>query len=273
MKYINPHSVRGLVNKMADFILKKITDNTDYDALIEVTDCGKFFVINGMTNSKDILEMGNIRDSFVEEYKELLEQFNMTDINVIDLVIYDVEIEKKSEFWFDFYNTPRPSFHKSISDFVSTNDMSKILSIDYTDRITTEIDYTETNTSHLPHFTYPGLTTSSEFPYGYSLGLGRLHYYYSEYICNHIMNTIGASEISFKFSTFQDDEEDFDINVMSDSRFPNDVVKSLILDVFDFDLPSFKYLLSRYDLYEDIDKPFDEKPWLIKDRIEDIIII
>ena len=273
MKYINPHSVRGLVNMMADFILKKITDNTDYDALIEVTDCGKFFVINGMTNSTEILSMGDVRDSFVEKHKDLLEQFNMTDINVVDLILYDVEIEKKSEFWFDFHNTSRPSYHSSINEFINDNDLSKILSVDFKDKLMVEVDYSETETTHLPHFTYPGLTTSSEFPYGYGLGLGRLHYYYSEYVCNHIMNTIGASEISFKFSTFQDDNEDFDINVISNSRFPNSVVKSLILDVFDFDLLSFKHLLSRYDITDDLNKPFDDKPWLIKDRIEDIIIV
>ena len=89
MKYINLKSNRGLVNKMADFILTKLT--LEYDSVIEVTDCGKFFVINGMTNSKEVLEMSKIKEQFLEENKELLTEFGYENVNVIDLIMYDVE--------------------------------------------------------------------------------------------------------------------------------------------------------------------------------------
>ena len=57
MKYINENSNRGLVNLFSDYIVNLINKDKQYDVVIEVTDCGKFFVVNGMTNSDKILDM------------------------------------------------------------------------------------------------------------------------------------------------------------------------------------------------------------------------
>ena len=57
MKYINENSNRGLVNLFSDYIVNQINKDKQYDTVIEITDCGKFFVVNGMTNSDKILDM------------------------------------------------------------------------------------------------------------------------------------------------------------------------------------------------------------------------
>jgi hypothetical protein len=271
MRYINVNSNRGLVNKMADFILNKLTP--DFDSVIEVTDCGKFFVINGMTNSKEILDMSKIQDQFTEENKDLLSKFGYEHINVIDLIMYDVELEKKTDYYFTFYNTNRPSYSKKLQDFIETTNLY-FWSVSETDTLNVEVDYSESNTLNLTKFTYSPLTVTSEFPYGHSLNMGRLHYYYSEYVCNHIFNIILSNKIDFKISTKLNDDEDFNIQIISDStHYSMETIKSLVLDVFDFNLDSFKYLISRYDFKDDLEKPFEVKPWLIRDRIEDLIII
>jgi hypothetical protein len=46
----------------------------------------------------------------------------------------------------------------------------------------------------------------------------------------------------------------------------------MVLDVFDFDMLKFKSTIKSYDIIEDLTKPFDKKPWLIKDRIKDLVI-
>ena len=46
----------------------------------------------------------------------------------------------------------------------------------------------------------------------------------------------------------------------------------MILDVFDFDLESFKHVVSTYDFTKDIDEPLEPKPWLFKDQINNCII-
>ncbi len=172
MRYINPNSNRGLVNKMADYILKKLT--LDYDSVIEVTDCGKFFVINGMTNRKDILEMSKIQEEFTEQNKELLSKFGYENINVIDLIMYDVELESKTDYSFTFYNTERPSFSKRLIEFIKSNDLN-VWSASDNYGLQVEVDYSEAKTPSLVNFNYSPLSVTSEFPYGHSLNMGRLH--------------------------------------------------------------------------------------------------
>ena len=65
-----------------------------------------------------------------------------------------------------------------------------------------------------------------------------------------------------------------DIELFSETKhYPDKVVKSLVLDVFDFKLSDFKFLLSTYDLVEDLDNPFSPKPWLIRDKLEELVIM
>ena len=271
MRYINPNSNRGLVNKMADFILNKLS--LEYDSIVEVTDCGKFFVVNGMTNRKEILEMSKVQDEFTEQNEELLSKFGYKNINVIDLIMYDVELESKTEYTFTFYNTERPSYSKRLQEFLKSNDLN-VWSASDNNGLQVEVDYSETKTPSLINFTYSPLTVTSEFPYGHSLNMGRLHYYYSEYVCNHLFNVIKSNKINFKISTKLNEDEDFDIELFSETKhYPDNVVRSLVLDVFDFKLEDFRFLLSTYNLMEDLDKPFSPKPWLIKDKLEELIIM
>lgn len=270
MRYINPNSNRGLVNLLADFIIIKLT--LDYDSIIEVTDCGKFFVINGITNKKDSLDMVKIKEEFTEIHKEFLSKFGYEQFNVIDLIMYDSELEQKEEYWFTLHNTERPLYSNKLKSFVKSTEI-KLCSAQEIDNIHLELDYSEKNTSNLNFFRYTPMTVTSEFPYGYSLNMGRLHLYYSEYISNHIFTTIMSNKLEFKFSTKINDDDDFDIEVYSsNSPYSNETIKSLILDVFNFNLNDFKFLISNYDLTKDLTEPFEKKPWLIKDRVEDVII-
>jgi hypothetical protein len=69
MKYINENSNRGLVNLFSDYIVNLINKTHQYDVVIEVTDCGKFFMVNGMTNSDKVLDMVKVKETFLETYK------------------------------------------------------------------------------------------------------------------------------------------------------------------------------------------------------------
>jgi len=228
MKYINPKTNRGIVNKLADHILNEINKLGDYDSVVEISDCGKFIIINGFTSYEEPLDLTHIKESFLNQNKDVLEVLGYKDLNLIDLIEYDVNPKKKEDYWFTFYNTSRP--------------------------------------------TYSEITITSEFPHGYSLNMGRIHYYYSEYIAHNIMRTINSKKMSFKISTRIDKDEDFMIEIKSDSMYNDNVIKSMVLDVFNFDLESFKHTLSNYDFTNDIDEPFGQKPWLFKDQINNCII-
>ena len=79
MKYFNEKSNKGIVNLFADFLVKEINKTNQHDVVIEVTDCGKFLVVNGMTSSSKILDMVQIKDNFVSEYETLLTDFGYSN--------------------------------------------------------------------------------------------------------------------------------------------------------------------------------------------------
>ena len=59
---------------------------------------------------------------------------------------------------------------------------------------------------------------------------------------------------------------------LTDKGLHKDIIKSLILDLFDFDLEDFKTKVDGYDIIQDILDPMGEKPYLIQDRLEDVIV-
>jgi len=197
MRLINKNSRRGVVNLFSEFVLSKI--NKTENSIIQVTDCGPFFVVNGLTTSLSILDLNKVRDEFVDWFSE---------------VLTDVEPEPVSE-----------------------------------------------------------VSVSSEFPYGHSLNCGRLMVYYSHYIFNHCYSSIGTDEVYFYFTKELDEDDDFKIRVITSKGDKVDHrVKSMILDVFDFNLEEFSSKLTKYDLIHDVLDPNKSKPYLIQDRLKDTIL-
>jgi hypothetical protein len=275
MKYINEVSNRGIVNLFADFLVKEINKTNNYDVVIEVTDCGKFFVVNGMTNSDKILDMVTVKETFLGGNKSLLKNFGYENVNIIDLIIYNRDLKKKTDYTFDFYNSERPIYHNDIIVNILEIPQPKFNSITYNNRLEYELDYSEEDTSNLEYFTYTPLNITSEFPHGYSLSMGRQELYYSEYICNQLFDVVLYTnlytQLTFKYSSIKVDEDNqIDVNV--NSIYPKKDIISMVLDVFDFDMLVFNDKVKDYDIMEDITNPFGDKPWLVKDRLKDLVL-
>jgi hypothetical protein len=275
MKYINEVSNRGIVNLFADFLVKEINKTNNYDVVIEVTDCGKFFVVNGMTNSDKILDMVVLKETFLENNKFLLKNFGYENVNIIDLIVYNRDLKKKTDYTFDFYNSERRIYHNDILVTILENPQPKFNSITYNNRLEYELDYSEDDTTNLEYFTYSPLNITSEFPHGYSLSMGRQELYYSEYICNQLFDVILSTnryvQLTFKYSSIKVDEDN-QIDVSVNSIYPKKDIISMVLDVFDFDMLLFNDKIKDYDIMEDITNPFGDKPWLVKDKIKDLIL-
>ena len=60
-----PKSRRSICNLFADFLLTKI--GLDSKTIIQVTDCNNFLVVNGMTESEDLLGIFTLKDEFNEK--------------------------------------------------------------------------------------------------------------------------------------------------------------------------------------------------------------
>jgi hypothetical protein len=228
MRLINKNSKRGIVNLFAEFILSKIDKNKD--SIIQVSDVGSFYVVNGITTSEIFLDINLIRDEFTEKFKEILIELNIKLINVVDVINYNQKISNIETGWVKVNKIPFTQEYEPLSE----------------------------------------ISINSEFPYGHSLNCGRLMVYYSHYVFNQISSTIGSESMCIHFLPKVDDE--VDIKVVTTSIYNPQTIRSLILDVFDFDLEDFSNRMESYDLTQDILDPEGEKPYLVQDRLEDVII-
>jgi hypothetical protein len=202
------------------------------NSIIQVTDCGPFVVINGQTTSETQLDIPKITSDFFEWFSDILKELDIKSFNTIDLIKYDQEINNIEKGWVNV--------NKSI--FVEE-----------------------------PESLYQ-LAITSEFPYGYSLNCGRLMTYYSHYIFNHMYSLLGVDEVDFYFTKEEDENEDFKIKVVSNSKINSKTIKSLILDVFSLDLREFNERIGDYDVLQDILFPDQEKPYTKQDMLEHVIL-
>jgi hypothetical protein len=113
--------------------------------------------------------------------------------------------------------------------------------------------------------------TTSNFPYGYSNSQGKLLYFYFKHILDRIPSNYPFTWIKFNVEISDTNEIDFTIE---DDYLNNegDILKSAILDCFNFDLVEFESILNKMDLEKYILNPYDETP-LDNISISDFIII
>jgi hypothetical protein len=203
------------------------------NTIIQVTDCETFVVVNGQTTSDKEINLNDLKYDFINEFSELFKSLDKKDINVIDIIRYEQKIDDLSKSWV--------RVNKSV--YVEEEDL-----------------FTE-------------ISVSSEFPYGYSLGCGRGIFYYAHYMFNQMYSLLGVDNLMFKYNSELDENEDHKIKIVSDSILPKQTIKDLVLDVFDMNVKEFSGCLTDYNMIEDITKPEDPKPYLVQDRLKDIILI
>ena len=203
------------------------------NTIIQVTDCENFVIVNGQTDSSKLIDMNELKVEFAEKFKDLMSSLKIESINLIDIIKYEQEIPEFSKGWMDVNKSLYVEEYEPISE----------------------------------------ITISSEFPYGHSLGCGRGMYYYSHYIFNHMYSLLGVDQLYFRYSNKLDENEDYKIKVISNSKISKSTIENLVLDVFDMNLLEFKEKLSNYNFFNDILDPDSVKPYLVQDRLEDVILM
>jgi hypothetical protein len=115
------------------------------------------------------------------------------------------------------------------------------------------------------------LFSTSEFPYGYSNSQGKLLYFYFKHIVDRIPTNYPFTWIIFNVEVSEKNEIDFTIE---DDYLNNngDILKSAILDCFDFNLTVFESILNKMDLEKYILNP-SEETLLDSISVSDFIII
>jgi len=197
---------------------------------IEVVDFQNFLVIKGKTKSKEILELSQIKLQFVESLSSKTE---ISIGNTIDLIEYDVNLEAPQKLTFSFYNS---------SDISKQNCETESIC----------------------------LTSKSNFPYGYSFGMGKSKYYYAKKIVYNLQSKYQWDKIKIEF------EEPFDENgleiFVDNCNDSDESIKSAILDAFDFNFTGFNKKLEKLDF----SKPILEKGYefeMLKELNQNLILI
>ena len=280
MNCIVPHSRREIVNKFAELILNKINQKKDFLTQIEVTDFVNFFVVKGETESTEVLDLNQIKEEFFKENENTLVTYGIKNINIIDIIKYNVVPIPKNEYYFDFYNTKRPIYHQSVIDGYKGKYEFEygVSSLNYTDKLETEYNWPIIPVTNSDNFCYTSsMSISSQFPYGYSLKMGKSYLYYSEYLAYQLFKITKSENLILKITNQTVDDElasDLDISVKTNSMYDDETIKSMILDVFDFNLSKFSVeYLKDYNFNDEIDNPLDKKPWLVYDMVSDMIIL
>jgi hypothetical protein len=275
MKYINPISKQGFVNLFADHIIKNI--DPKHKSRFQVVDFKSFLVVYGATSSDEILDLNKLRDTFIDKHKELVDYLNLKHVNIIDLIDYKEPLFP-TDFFFEYHNSSRPIFNQNVLNEIDkdTNVEYKkdfLSSIDYTDKIELEF-YSPFLPDNLKIFhTTNFLSVSSSFPYGHSLNLGRREFYYGEYICNQLFNLLETDKITLKYTTSLDSQEDLNIEVICESIYSPEKIKSLVLDVFDFNINKFSNeYLNQYVIENDFLHQTELKPRLVRDRTKYLVM-
>jgi len=201
--------------------------------IIQVSDCNNFVVIAGKSTSKEILDLQSIKGEFFIKFKSYLDGVGIDHMNIIDIITYGATLEPLECGWVN---------------------VIKDVYYDVSEPVT-------------------NIITTSEFPYGHSLSCGRSMVYYSNHIFNHMYSLLGVKDLKFYFTTEVDSDEDFKIEILSKSKVSPNEIKSLVLDVFDFNLNEFNNKLTNYNLIDDILYQDNNKPYMVQDRLEHVVLI
>jgi hypothetical protein len=268
MRYIVPNSTRGLVNKFADYIVSHLDPNKNNLSFVEVTYHNSFFVVVGKTERENLLDINELKQSFFDSNSKFFEELEIKSFNVIDLLEYNQKLVPIN-YTGEFYNSDYPVLNSKVIDFIGKNDVKDLLSIDYMEKLILE---THSNNFHkFNEFTINStISITSEFPYGYSLKIGRICHYYFENISYQVLNKLGTDKIWFKAQTGLTENGDLNIKMDSTSYYPNEKIKSMILDIFDFNYNKFKNEnLTDFEYTTQIETQLEKSNWVnLKDFSE-----
>ena len=232
-----------IINLFSDFILSKIPHNEE--TIIKVVDCTNFFIIKGKTSYNQVLDLTIILDEFLKKYEDHLGKVKLS--HTVDLIEYDVKMNIPNDFEFVYHNSVNCSYH-------------------YTQIESYENKKSSYNYNHIiTEITDEDMVSVSEFPHGYSLGQGRLHYYYGKHIFYSIPTNYPVNTVIFNISKNKtEDGEPIFSSRQSNSSSIDKNLTSAILDVFDFDMAWLEKEIKKVDWSLELLNPLEEYDFIKK---------
>jgi len=238
------------VNLFADFILSKIPHTEQ--SIIKVVDCTNFYIIKGKTTYNEVLDLPTLTSEFIQKYSDVIGEIKLS--HTIDVIEYNVKLGTQLELEHTYHFSENCSYTQSQVDLYKSNNSS--YRFDFTPKEITDEE----------------LVLVSEFPHGYSLGQGRLLYYYGKHIFYSIPSSYPYHSLTFKISPLKDEDGDNIFTVFNSSLNTYDErLRSAILDVFDFDMSWLSTEIKKVDWSVELTNPLEDYSF-IKEKNKDLIL-
>jgi len=229
MKILSKSSREFFVNSFSEFILSKIPIKEN--TIIQVVDCENFYVVKGKTTFKEILDLNKIKNEFYTENPELKNEKNL--LNTIDLIDYGSKLNDVEKFSGIFYNTDNCSFNKKNMEHESP------------------------------------LVVTSNFPFGYSLEMGRILYFFAKRLVYNIPPNYVFDKL---IVTIKKNKSDIDILFEEEDGTVLETLNSLFLDCTDLSLQKFKKEVVQSNWTEEL-KCYEKDLDFLKKKLKGVILI
>jgi hypothetical protein len=250
MNLKKPGSRIFTTNLFADFILSKIPQTEQ--SIIKVVDCANFYIIKGRTTYNEVLDLSTLTSEFEQKYSDVISEIKVS--HTIDIIEYNCKMGVQLELEHTYHFSENCSYTQSQVDLFKSNELS--YGFDHTTKEITDEE----------------LVFVSEFPHGYSLGQGRLLYYYGKHIFYSVPSSYPYQSLTFKISSLKDEEGDNLFTVFNSSLNSYDErLRSAILDVFDFDMTSLNKEIKKVDWSVELTNPLEDYSF-IKKKNKDLIL-
>jgi hypothetical protein len=235
-------SRRSKCNLFADFLIEKL--GLEINSIIHVTDNNNFFVINGITESSDLLGIYDLKDEFNKKYEDILAS---PITHTFDLIQYGMELTPKTKHKSVYHITSdNVSYHHNLIDNFKISGDS-FFNNGVTSYLDTESDFSP---------------VCSEFPHGYSYDQGRILYYYGKLISYNLSFKVLGSKLELNLLKDSNEDGEFIESVYLDDNFSDDKLKSYLLDTFDFNYNKIREEIKKVDLSLEITNPLNDYEFL-----------
>lgn len=292
--YHSPISGKNLCNIFANTIVEKYKqESPDNFVEISVTSHTNFFVLNGIISSNSIF---NLSEIFIKKINELYPDYS-DNINVIDLINYGVKTKEVVNTSVDFYKgndlfTPESDFNSSD---LSQKLYSEDIHVNFTaDTISNTIHYqalykTQKQTikerleSIFPNFyleeikdTRPNI---SDYYFG-SWNLNKKYHIFLKYVFYNLSERGMCKGASLRcFSRERIDKLSWEtirfFGEYNNGLMKDEKINSMVLDLFDLNPENIdiKLKLDSYNAEREILFKSEPFPWLIRDKISEMLFI
>lgn len=144
--------------------------------------------------------------------------------------------------------------------------------LEYKSKLDPEFDYTFTfYKESIPEIDNTNYFKLSSFPFGYSWIEGKSLYFYFKHITNLIPTSYPYTWITYNVKISDTGKIDFTINDDYINN-ENDILKSVILDIFDFNITEFLSEAKKMDLEQMILNPNYDEP-VLKKSVKEFVIV